>query len=482
MGMIGSVINGPRRLAEQSADMKRTIITLTAAIVAGIVLALGPVAQAQPQAQRAVPASAAQMQLSFASVVRKASPAVVNIYSKRKVTNPYANDPFFGRFFKDRVQSALGSGVIVRGDGIVVTNNHVVAGADEITVVLADRREFEARVLLADERTDLAVLRINNPTRGLPTLAFHDSDDAQVGDIVLAIGNPFGVGQTVTSGIVSALARTQVGVSDYQFFIQTDAAINPGNSGGALVTMSGELIGINTAIFSRSGGSIGIGFAIPANMVKTVVASALGGAKQVARPWLGVATQRVDAALAESLGLDRPLGIVITRVDPGSPAAQAGLMARDVITRVDEVEINDEPALNFRVATKGIGNNATLTYFRNGQTRTATIRLIPEPADAIRAAVAITGQNPLQGATVSGISGSLANELGVEPGSGVLITEMSRRSVAAQYGFAPGDVITAVNGRRVASPAALQSALNGARGGWRISATGPNGSKTLTIR
>jgi serine protease Do len=462
--------------------MMRSNPVVTAAIIAGFLSALTSTALAQPQTQRAVPASTAHMQLSFASVVRKASPAVVNIYSKRKVSNPYANDPFFGRFFRDRVQSALGSGVIVRSDGVIVTNNHVVAGADEITVVLADRREFEARVLLADERTDLAVLRINTAVKGLPTLAFHDSDDAEVGDIVLAIGNPFGVGQTVTSGIVSALARTQVGVSDYQFFIQTDAAINPGNSGGALVTMGGSLIGINTAIFSRSGGSIGIGFAIPANMVKTVVNSALGGAKEVARPWLGIDSQRVDAALAESLGLDRPQGIVVTRVEPTSPAAQAGLAPRDVIVKVDEFDINDEQALNFRVATKGVGNNANLTYVRNGQQRTASIKLMAEPADAPRAAVEITGRNPLQGATVSGLSGSMADELGVEPGAGVLITGMSRRSIAAQYGFATGDVITAVNGRRVTSPAALQAALNGAKGGWRISATGPNGSKTLTIR
>jgi serine protease Do len=461
--------------------MMRSKLVVTAAIIAGLVAVL-PTALAQPQSQRVVPASAAQMQLSFASIVRKASPAVVNIYSKRKVSNPYANDPFFGRFFRDRVQSALGSGVIVRNDGVIVTNNHVVAGADEITVVLADRREFEARILLADERTDLAILRISSAVKGLPTLAFHNSDDAEVGDIVLAIGNPFGVGQTVTSGIVSALARTQVGVSDYQFFIQTDAAINPGNSGGALVTMDGSLIGINTAIFSRSGGSIGIGFAIPANMVKTVVNSALGGAKEVARPWLGIDSQRVDAALAESLGLDRPQGIVVTRVEPTSPAAQAGLAPRDVIVKVDEFDINDEQALNFRVATKGIGSTATLTYVRNGQQRTTAVKLMAEPADAVRAAVEISGRNPLQGASVSGLSSSMAQELGVEPGSGVLITAMSRRSVAAQYGFAPGDVITAVNGRRVTSPSALQSALNGARGGWRISATGPNGSKTLTIR
>lgn len=461
--------------------MIRSRNLLQAAAVALVLVALAPQAGAQAPSLRTVPATAAQMQLSFASVVRKASPAVVNIYSKRTVKNPYASDPFWSRFFRERVQSALGSGVIVRADGVIVTNNHVVAGADEITVVLADRREFEARILLADERTDLAVLRVNNPVRGLPTLAFHDSDDAQVGDIVLAIGNPFGVGQTVTSGIVSALARTQVGISDYQFFIQTDAAINPGNSGGALVTMNGELIGINTAIFSRSGGSIGIGFAIPANMVKTVVSSALGGAREVARPWLGIESQPVDAALAETLGLDRPSGVLVTQVLPGSPAALAGLTARDVITKVDDVEVNDEPALNFRVATKGIGNNATLTFIRNGQPRSASVRLVKEPNDAPQAAVEIEGKNPLQGAVVSNITTALASELGVEPGTGVLITEMSRRSIAAQYGFSPGDVIVSVNGKKTNSVNSLKAALKGANG-WRITAVGPNGSKTLTIR
>ena len=461
--------------------MKHTTKLIMAAGFAGALALAAGSTSAQPQPQRMTPTSMSQMQLSFASVVRKASPAVVNIYSKRKVRNPYADHPFYGRFQRDRVQSALGSGVIVRADGIVVTNNHVVADADQITVVLADRREFEAKLLLADERTDLAILRLSTGGKSLPTLSFHDSDDAQVGDIVLAIGNPFGVGQTVTSGIVSALARTQVGISDYQFFIQTDAAINPGNSGGALVTMNGELIGINTAIFSRSGGSIGIGFAIPANMVKTVVSSALGGAREVARPWLGIETQPVDAALAETLGLDRPSGVLVTQVLPGSPAALAGLTARDVITKVDDVEVNDEPALNFRVATKGIGNNATLTYIRNGQPRSASVRLVKEPNNAPQAAVEIEGKNPLQGAVVSNITTAMANELGVEPGSGVLITEMSRRSIAAQYGFSPGDVIVGVNGKKTNNVNSLKAALKGTNS-WRITAVGPNGSKTLTIR
>jgi serine protease Do len=462
--------------------MRKSLFALAAATLAASLIASdqGPTAQAQT---RVVPQSSGQLQLSFAEVVRKTAPAVVNIYTKRKARNPFADDPFFRRFFNaprgGRVQTSLGSGVIVRGDGVIVTNNHVVAGADEIVVALADRREFEARVILADERTDLAVLRVN--ARSLPALRFHDSDDAEVGDIVLAIGNPFGVGQTVTSGIISALARTRVGISDHQFFIQTDAAINPGNSGGALVTIGGNLIGINSAIFSRSGGNIGIGFAIPANMVKTVVDTALGGAKTVARPWLGIDTQPVDSDFAESVGLDRPIGVAITSVAQGSPAAQAGLREGDIITKVDDVEVNDPQGLNFRTATKGIGNTVNVTYIRGGQVRSTSVRLSKEPEGAPRSGAEIDGRNPLQGAMVANLTPALADELGVEPGSGVLITDVSRSGFAAQYGFAPGDLIVSVNGRKVSSVSALQAALKGAKG-WRITAVGPNGTKTISVR
>ena len=462
--------------------MRKSLFAVAAAVLAAslVVSDKGPSAQAQT---RVVPQSSGQLQLSFAEVVRKTAPAVVNIYTKRKARNPFADDPFFRRFFNaprgGRVQTALGSGVIVRGDGVIVTNNHVVAGADEIVVALTDRREFEARVILADERTDLAVLRVN--ARNLPALRFHDSDDAEVGDIVLAIGNPFGVGQTVTSGIISALARTRVGISDHQFFIQTDAAINPGNSGGALVTIGGDLIGINSAIYSRSGGNIGIGFAIPANMVKTVVDTALGGAKTVARPWLGIDTQSVDSDFAESVGLDRPIGVAITSVAQGSPAAQAGLREGDIITKVDDVEVNDPQGLNFRTATKGIGNTINVTYIRGGQARTTSVRLAKEPEGAPRTGAEIDGRNPLQGAVVSNLTPALAEEVGIEPGSGVLITDVSRGGFAAQYGFMPGDVIVSVNGRRVSSVNALQAALKGANG-WRITAVGPNGTKTISVR
>jgi Do/DeqQ family serine protease len=441
-----------------------------AVALSALLLSAGAVAVADT---RIVPQSMGQLQLSFADVVKKTAPAVVNIYSKRKVRNPFADDPFFRRFFGDRprgdrVQSALGSGVIVRSDGIIVTNNHVVADADEIVVALADRREFEAKVLLADERTDIAVLRVNTGGKALPTLAFHNSDDAEVGDIVLAIGNPFGVGQTVTSGIISALARTQAGISDYQFFIQTDAAINPGNSGGALVTINGQLIGINSAIYSRSGGSIGIGFAIPANMVKLVVTTAVGGGKTIARPWLGLDTQPVTADIAKTIGLDRPLGVLVTDVSAGSPAFQAGLRNGDVIVKIDDFDVNDQQSVNFRVATKGIGNSVEVAYLRDGEKRTAPVRLIKAPETTPRDVQAIDGANPLQGVKVANMSPAYADELQVPVTSGVMITEMDRRSIAARLGFRPGDVIVSVNGRKITTVEGLKAALSGKAGRWTV--------------
>src|SRR5262245_38652656 len=304
--------------------MMSTIDSVRVAAVAVALLAAAP-AHAQ---QRVVPQDRAAIQLSFAPLVKTTAPAVVNIYTKRTVraaTSPLLNDPFFRRFFGDqlpgqteRVQNSLGSGVIVDPGGLIVTNNHVIKGADQITVVLSDRREFEATVVRADDRTDLSVLKINSGSERLPVLELMDSDDLEVGDLVLAIGNPFGVGQTVTSGIVSAVARTRVGIADYGFFIQTDAAINPGNSGGALITMGGKLAGINTAIFSRDGGSVGIGFAIPANMVQTVVAAA-GGQGRIVRPWLGADTQTVTADLATGLGLPRLIGVIVGEVFGGNP-------------------------------------------------------------------------------------------------------------------------------------------------------------------
>ncbi|MFN3538001.1 MAG: trypsin-like peptidase domain-containing protein, partial [Brevundimonas sp.] len=299
--------------------------------------------------ERVVPGDANAMRTSFAPVAAAASPAVVNIAA----VSSRRTDPFFEMFTgrSQRQASSIGSGVIVRSDGVVVTNNHVIQGAQQITVTLADRREFSARVLLADPQSDIAVLQLEGVDGGLPVLPIDDQEQHLVGDLVLAIGNPFGVGQTVTNGIISALNRTNTGISDASSFIQTDAAINPGNSGGALVDMDGDLIGINTAIFSRSGASAGVGFAVPAPTGRPGLVSARGGAAAVLRPWLGVRSETVTAEIARSLGLSRPQGVLVTSLYPGGPGDRAGIREGDVITAVDGVEINDSSGLNFRVGS-----------------------------------------------------------------------------------------------------------------------------------
>src|ERR1700730_2059510 len=324
-----------------------------------------------------VPQSLNELKLSYAPVVKRAAPAVVNVYAARVVENrvPMFDDPIFRRFFgsgglggpREQVQRSLGSGVIVDPSGLVVTNFHVIENADQIKISLADKREFEADIVLKDQRSDLAVLRLKDVRERFAAIDLGDSDALQVGDVVLALGNPFGVGQTVTHGIVSAVARTQVGITDYQFFIQTDAAINPGNSGGALVDLGGRLVGINTAIFSRSGGSQGIGFAIPANMVRVVVASAKSGVSTVKRPWLGARLQAITPEISESLGLKRPAGALVASVTPVSPAGRAGLKTSDLILSIDGQAIEDPNAFDYRFATKALGGNARLAVMRGGK-------------------------------------------------------------------------------------------------------------------
>ena len=425
-----------------------------------------------------VPDSRVAVQLSFAPVVKATAPAVVNVYAKRMVASREQGlfgDPFFRRFFGDdgsfgrpreRVQNSLGSGVIVDPSGIIVTNNHVILGGSDIRVVLADKREFAAKLLLADGRTDLAVLKIDVADENLPALALGDSDNLEVGDLVLAIGNPFGVGQTVTSGIVSALARTQVGISDYQFFIQTDAAINPGNSGGALVNMGGELIGINTAIFSRSGGSIGIGFAIPVNMVKTVVLSAETG-KAVMRPWLGAELQDVSQEIADSLGLARPEGALIVGLHPDSPLTIAGLKRGDVVLAIEGKPIENARELGYRVATSPIGATPIIEYQRGGKRTETGITLIAAPETVSRDETLIKGKNPLAGITAANLSPAVADELGLKADArGVAVTGIEG-GPAARF-FRKGDVILEINGTAIDSVGVLQQALANNKGLWRI--------------
>jgi len=461
------------------------------AAAAVVLCAAGVSASAQV---RQLPANRSDVELSYAPLVRGAAPAVVNIYAKRRVrsepASPLFDDPFFRRFFGDnftfgypreRVQNALGSGVMVRGDGLVVTNHHVIAKADEITVVLSDRREFDAKLVLDDERSDLAVLRFDTRGERLPFLELRDSDDLEVGDLVLAIGNPFGVGQTVTSGIVSALARTARGVSDLGFFIQTDAAINPGNSGGALVTMDGRLVGINTAIYSRSGGSIGIGFAIPANMVATVVESAGKGGK-LQRPWLGAATQDVTPDLSASLGLARPSGVIVREVFPSGPSDRAGIQVGDVITGVGGRDIDDRAGLAFRIATGRPGGEIPIAIVRGGAARSLRLPLEIAPEKPPRDVRRIDGRNPLQGVSVANLSPALAEELSLETvARGVIVLDVIQRSAAQRVGFRPGDIVLAVNGTAAATTEQLARVLARSAERWRISIRRDDRTLTLNI-
>jgi len=448
------------------------------ALVAALAAPTGLPARAE---EARVPASAGEVRLTFAPVAHHAGPAVVNVYaiSRRQTqASPMMDDPFFRQFFGDafpaprrsRPQTSLGSGVIVDAGGLVVTNNHVIADGDEVKVALADRREFDCDVVLKDEQLDLAVLRIRNPKGDLPVIDLADSDKVQVGDLVLAIGNPFGVGQTVTQGIVSALARSQVGISDYQFFIQTDAAINPGNSGGALVDVDGRLVGINTAIFTRGGGSNGIGFAIPSNMVRVVIDSARKGGTTVELPWIGADLQPVTADIAETLGLDRPQGVLVTGVTDGGPAAEAGLAVGDLVTAVDGMEVSDPRVFNYRLATRGVGHDVDLTLNRDGGERHVTVRLIAPPETTPSAAVTIDQPSPFQGATVANLSPAVASRIGLpyRGQTGVVITDIDRRSPAARVGLARGDIVVAVNGAEVADTDQLRTIVADEPLLWRL--------------
>lgn len=412
---------------------------------------------------RQVPMNTAQVQLSYAPLVQQAAPAVVNIYTKtivRQKRSALFDDPLFKRFFGDkfsfgmpqeRVRGSLGSGVIVRDTGVIVTNNHVIEGATEITVVLFDRREFDAKVVLADPRTDIAILQIEAGGESLKTLSLMDSDQVLVGDIVLAIGNPFGIGQTVTNGIVSATARTQQGISDFGFFIQTDAAVNPGNSGGALIGLDGRLMGINTAIYSRTGASNGIGFAIPSNMVKSVIRAALNEG-QLARPWLGIKGQTVTNDLAAGIGLDRPGGVLVDSLYAGGPASMAQIISGDVIMAVNDKEIIDEGALNFRIATMQRGEQVKLIVLRDGILNEVYATLDMPPEDPLRQISKLDGHHPFQGVTVANLSPRFNEEIQIDTFErGVVVLGVERRSPAARYQFVmPGDVLMSINGTRIA--------------------------------
>jgi serine protease Do len=463
----------------------RRLTAIGLVVLAVAALATGTSVRTQAQT---VPPSREEITLSFAPLVKRVAPAVVNIYTRAVVqqrVSPLFADPFFRQFFGDafglpqeRIQNSLGSGVIVRPDGLVVTNVHVVQGAQQIKVVLSDGREFEARPVTTDERSDIALLKVDTGGAKLPTLDLGDSDALEVGDLVLAIGNPFGVGQTVTSGIVSALARTRVGITDYGFFIQTDAAINPGNSGGALVTMDGKLAGINTAIVSKSGGSVGIGFAIPANMVRAVIDAAERGG-HVVRPWIGATGQAVTAELAQGFGLEKPGGVVVNNLYPGGPAERAGLAVGDIVTAINDHPVEDPEALRFRLATLPVGSTAKLSVLRKGQALSLSIPLIEAPETPPRNETTIGGQNPLSGVHIANVSPAVGEELGLNGvWSGVVVTKVEPDSAAAQLGFRPGDLLLKVNDADCNKVEDVIAHLRGAKH-WRI--TVKRGDRVQTL-
>jgi Do/DeqQ family serine protease len=446
------------------------------------------VAPALAQGQKIAPQSPGEVHLSFAPVVRKARPAVVNVYASRvdeAAKNPLFDDPIFRQFFGGqggdaRVSHSLGSGVIVDPSGLVVTNHHVIEGMTDVKVALSDHREFPAKIVLRDPRSDLAVLKIAGD-EAFPVLELGDSDAIEVGDFVIAIGNPFGVGQTVTQGIVSALARTQVGISDYGFFIQTDAAINPGNSGGALVDLDGRLIGINSAIISRSGGSMGIGFAIPVNMVKGVVAAARRGGTAVKRPWLGASLQDVTKEIADSIGLDRPVGALAADVTAGGPAAEAGLKRGDVITAIDGQPVEDSGGVSFRLGERPLGGVASLSVLRAGKTIDLSLRLAAPPETPPRDAIRIKTRSPFEGALVMNISPALIEEMSIENAhEGVIVAEVAEGSTAASVGLQKGDLVLSVNDAKIATTRDLEKAAASRPRYWKL-AIGRGGEVIQTV-
>jgi Do/DeqQ family serine protease len=450
---------------------------------------------------RIVPDNRTQIQMSYAPLVKKVAPAVVNVFTKRTVTravNPLAANPFFQQLFgggygggafgmpgglsRRMVENALGTGVIVDPKGLIVTNAHVVEGADEINVVLNDGREFVATKMMVDKSADIAVLRID--AKGpLPYVTLEPSEKLEVGDLVIAIGNPFGVGQTVTSGIVSALARSSLDVNDYNYFIQTDAAINPGNSGGPLVAMDGGVVGINAAIYSKDGGSLGIGFAIPSEMVAAVLAAVKSGqtGDHIVRPWIGVTTQKVTSDIAQSLGQTAPRGLLVTHLHQQSPMRQAGIQIGDVILAIDSHPVNDAAELKFHMATVPVGGDVAIDISRKGQPLSVTVKAIAPPEMPPRNETAIASNTPLNGAAVANINPADSLDFGLSQEQGVVVMKVDPQSTASQI-FEPGDIVAGINGVRITDVGVLQEALNNAQGGWMLDIISHGQHRRLMVR
>ncbi|MGQ4272716.1 Do family serine endopeptidase [Terrihabitans sp. B22-R8] len=431
--------------------------------------------------QRSVPNSPGEVRLSYAPVARQVSPAVVNVYASRVVAQrarafPF-EDPLFQEFFgrqipsqpRERLQRSLGSGVLVDPAGLIVTNNHVIDGMTDVRVSLADQREFDVDVVLTDAQSDIAVLRIREGKGGFPVLPLAENDDIEVGDMVLAVGNPFGLGQTVTQGILSAVRRVQNEGGAPSVYLQTDAAINQGNSGGALVDMRGQLVGINTAIFSKSGGSDGIGFAVPTSIVRLVIDAARKGDGVVRRPWLGAELQIVTREIAESLGLDRPMGALVTDVDKNSPAEKAGLKAGDLVTAVDGRAVDDPMAMTYWMTIRPLGSQSRLTMMRDGREMTLNVRIEAAPETVPRSETVLSGRGPFSGAKVVNLSPAVSEEMGLSgPARGVIVVDLARGSVAARLGIERKDRVLAVNDEEVASVGDLERLNDMSARFWKV--------------
>jgi serine protease Do len=413
---------------------------------------------------------------TFAPVVKKVLPAVVNVSSAKMVKTqgmmPGNMDPFFRQFFGDDAgpfgsnggaprqqrQQGQGSGVIVSPEGYILTNNHVVDGATDVRVTLSDKREFKARIVGTDPKTDLAVLKID--ATNLPSAVIGDSDKVQVGDFALAVGNPFGLGSTVTMGIISATGRGNLGIEEYEDFIQTDAPINPGNSGGALVNDRGDLIGINTAILSHSEGNQGIGFAIPVAVARNVTDQILRNGK-VTRAYLGVMSEEVTAALAKAFHENEPGGALVSSVRPDSPAGHAGIEKGDIILAVNGKPINDSPQLAMTISLMQPGTQVSLKLLRDGAQREVSARLEEMPTESAKAASEPDdSQTGMEGVSVGDLSARDARQLGLSPDTtGVVVTAVDPASLAAVNGLQRGDVIVEVNRKPVRNTAEFEQAL-----------------------
>jgi serine protease Do len=451
-------------------------------------------------AQVASGASRVSFEDGFAPVAKAAIPAVVNVSSSKVIrsptgsnSSPFFSDPFFRQFFGNGLpknfqvppsagrQHSLGSGVIVNADGYILTNNHVVDGATDIKVLLGDKREFQARVIGTDSRTDIAVLKID--ATNLPVLAFGDSSKMQVGNFVLAIGNPFGLNQTVTLGIVSATGRGGLGIEDYEDFIQTDASINPGNSGGALINEHGDLIGINTAILSGGGGgNEGIGFAIPGNMARNVMDQILKNGK-VTRAWLGVSIQPVTQDIAKAFHLPETYGALIANVTKDSPAAKSGLETGDIVLDVDGQKIEDSRTLQLKIGSMSPGTTVKLTVFHNGSNREITVKLGEMPAQTAQSIGGGESKSAdLRGISVGALTPDVASQLKLPPGTkGVVVTAVDPASTAAESGLQRGDVIQEVNRQSVTDVSGFSRAMQAAGSQPVLLLINRNGNTTFLV-